>query len=405
MKKILDQSLLAEEKDAFAILNTLTTTYTNLERNNPNIPSLINLSIGNPDVIPNEYWLKRLAYHVQNPELHGYGKFNTAINDTLKSKFAAYHYRRFQKNNDRQILNYKEEVLDLLGSKEGIFYTLFSVLSPGDKILIPNPSYSVYHSVAKLVQAEVVPVDLKDNGNPDLESIAREDVLAGKILVLCSPDNPTTHLLTEDYLKYVIDFCKKNAILVILDLAYAQIAFDSTNLPCSILALKGGSDVAVELHSLSKSCSLAGWRIGFIAGNKKVLAKIDKIKSQIDFGMFLPIQKVAIELLDNIEKESTRQKEVYDKRLSFWIFSMSKIGWKISKPKAGFFLWCKLPESFPIDDDIEFVEKMLLATGVLVTPGSGFGSGGSGYIRIALVQDLTQLEIACHRIKKWLDKF
>lgn len=405
MKKILDQILLAEEKDAFAILNALTTNYTNLLRKDAKIPSLINLSIGNPDVIPNEYWLKRLAYHVQNPELHGYGKFNTAINDTLKSKFAAYHNRRFQNKNSRQGLNYKEEVLDLLGSKEGIFYTLYSVLSPGDKILIPNPSYSVYRSVAQLVKAEVVPVNLRDDGNPDLESISKEDILDSKILVLCSPDNPTTHLLSEDYLKYVIDFCKKNDILVILDLAYAQIAFDSTNLPCSILALKGGKDVAVELHSLSKSCSLAGWRIGFIAGNKKVLAKIDEIKSHIDFGMFLPIQKVAIELLDKIEKESARQKEVYDKRLCFWIFSMSKIGWKIYKPKAGFFLWCKLPEAFPIVDDIEFVEKMLLATGVLVTPGSGFGSGGSGYIRIALVQDLKQLEIACHRIKKWLDKF
>ncbi|VFA40680.1 aminotransferase class I/II-fold pyridoxal phosphate-dependent enzyme [Chryseobacterium indologenes] len=408
MQKIEKQINSTEEchqKDAFAILDTLTRAYEEQIKEGASRHSIINLSIGNPDLTPNILWIKKLSEHIQNPELHGYAKFNTEINDTLKNKFATYHKRRFSKSQENPSLDYKEEVLDILGSKEGIFYSLFSILQSGDKILIPDPSYPVYNSVAELLGAEVVKINLKSNGNPDLDNITREDAVAAKVLVLCSPGNPTTHVVTEDCLREVIAFCKRYEILLIQDLAYVQIAFDDNDLPPSVLAIEGGKEVAIELHSLSKSCSLAGWRIGFIAGNKTIIEKIAKIKSSIDFGLFLPLQMVTIEILDQLELESNLQKAVYEERLEFWISSMAEIGWLIPKPKAGFFLWTKLPDTFlKKDDDIAFVEQLFKDTGVLITPGSGFGKAGAGYVRIALVQDLSQLKIASCRIKSWLSK-
>jgi len=404
MKTTKDQNIPIKtkyEKDAFSILNTLIKSYEEEIKKGADMPSIIDLSIGNPDLSPKILWINRLSQHVKDLKLHGYAKFNTDINNTLKYKFASYHKRRFT-NANTYSLDYETEVLDLLGSKEGIFYSLFSILKPGDKILIPNPSYPVYNSVAELLSAEIISFNLKENGDPDLDSISKADANVAKVLVICSPGNPTAHVLSESSLREIITFCKKNKILFILDLAYAQIAFDDNNLPQSVLAIEGGKEVAIELHSLSKSCSLAGWRIGFAAGNKVIIDKIANIKSNIDFGMFLPLQKVAIEILDQLESESDLQKTVYEERLEFWISSMAEIGWIIPKPKAGFFIWAKLPSPFSEKDDVDFVEELLKETGVLMTPGSAFGINGKGFIRIALVQELPQLKTASDRIKSWL---
>lgn len=355
---------------------------------------VINLAIGNPDGSPNPVLVEKLKEYISNPSFHGYGDFTPEIGKKLKKAITSYYERRF-----RVSLCDETEVLDVLGTKEGIYYLLSSLLDEGDSVLVPSPSYSVYMNCLHLVGGVPIyfPCD-KETFLPDLTQISAEDLQKAKVMVLCSPGNPTATVLSKEYLAEVIALAKKYDFVVIHDLAYAEISYNDVEVP-SILSLSGGKDVAVELYSLSKSCNVAGWRIGFALGNKRVLQGLRTMKFNIDFGMFLPFQSVAIDALNNMEYYASEQTKRYQERMDYFVPELQKLGWDVQKSKASFFIWTKIPEQYEKMGDQDFVSYLLDNAGILLSPGSGFGAGGAGYVRIALVKDIEVLEEVISRLK------
>ncbi|TPG75971.1 aminotransferase class I/II-fold pyridoxal phosphate-dependent enzyme [Brevibacillus laterosporus] len=355
---------------------------------------VINLAIGNPDGSPNPVLVEKLKEYISNPSFHGYGDFTPEIGKKLKKAITSYYERRFGVS-----LCHETEVLDVLGTKEGIYYLLSSLLDEGDSVLVPSPSYSVYMNCLHLAGGVPIyfPCD-KETFLPDLSQISEEDLQKAKVMVLCSPGNPTATVLSKEYLAKVIALAKKYDFVVIHDLAYAEISYNDVEVP-SILSLSGGKDVAVELYSLSKSCNVAGWRIGFALGNKKVLQGLRTMKFNIDFGMFLPFQSVAIDALNNMEYYASEQTKRYQERMDYFVPELQKLGWDVQKSKASFFIWTKIPEQYEKMGDQDFVSYLLDNAGILLSPGSGFGAGGAGYVRIALVKDIVVLEEVISRLK------
>lgn len=391
----------AAPRDAFALLKTLADRY-RARQAAPGFagPALLDLSIGNPDLAPEPRWRERLQHYVGRDDLHGYGEFRPDINRHLRERFAAYYQRRFLPAGAPALLDPERHVVDLLGSKEGIFHSLFACLKPGEAVLMPDPSYTVYQSTARLLGARVELFACDPSGQPRLESIRAEQLQGARALVICSPSNPTGVALSPAKLAEVLDFAERHDLYVVIDRAYAEIAFEPPRdgvLGGAALPAPGALARVLELHSLSKSCGLAGWRIGFAAGAPALVARIRAAKFNADFGTFLPLQCVAAEMLDELESIAARNSAVYAARMRRFVDAAAALGWRIEPSHGTFFLWAPLPPGFD-GDDLDFVEALLDATGVLVAPGSGFGPGGAGRVRIALVQSEAVLDEALRRL-------
>lgn len=392
-------------RDSFSLLKILVERY----RARQNLPDfngkpLLDLSIGNPDLAPSSYWRSRLQYFIGRDDLHGYGDFRSDITRHLYERFVAYYQRRFLPHDAPVLLDPERHVVDLLGSKEGIFYSLLSCLNPGEAVLMADPSYTVYQSSALLIRARVELFSCDQLGQPDLASIRPEQLLGARMLVICSPGNPTGVELSPEKLKEVLDFAEQHDLWVVIDRAYAEIVFKSPYngvLSGAALPLPGALSRVVELHSLSKSCSLAGWRIGFAVGSSELIDKIRNIKFNTDFGAFLPLKCVAAEIIDELEAIAACNRTIYEARMRRFVNGAASLGWNIPLSQGTFFLWSPLPPGFAESDDLIFVEHLLDSTGILVAPGSGFGLGGAGRVRIALVQSDDVLDEALHRLKKW----
>ncbi|MGQ6551094.1 MULTISPECIES: pyridoxal phosphate-dependent aminotransferase [unclassified Serratia (in: enterobacteria)] len=390
--------------DAFTLLKAMVEGYRSKQNASDfvGVP-LLDLSIGNPDIAPELQWRERLQHFVSRNDLHGYGEFRYDICRYLRERFTAYYQRRFLPTDAPVLLDPDRNVVNLLGSKEGIFYSLLACLKPGETVLMPEPSYTVYQSCARLIGAHVELFTCDELGQPALESIRSEQLQDARVIVICSPNNPTGVELSSSKLKSVLDFAERHGLWVVIDRAYAEIRFDQT--PNSLLSgaalpASGALSRVLELHSLSKSCGLAGWRIGFAAGAPKLIEKIRTAKFNIDFGTFLPLQCVAAEMLDELENIAARNSAIYASRMRRFVDTAASLGWQIPPSQSTFFLWAPLPPGF-VGNDMEFVEALLNATGVLVAPGSGFGPGGSGQVRIALVQSEEVLDEALQRLSKW----
>ncbi|CND11885.1 aminotransferase [Yersinia intermedia] len=392
-------------RDTFSLLKTMVEHY-RMRQNAPDFKGekLLDFSIGNPDLTPDQQWRKRLQHFVGKDGLHGYGDFCSDINRRLSERFAAYYQRRFLPHHAPFLLDPERHVVDLLGSKEGIFYSLLSCLNPGEAVLIPDPSYTVYQSSARLIGARVELFPCDESGQPDLDLIRTEQLQGARMLLIGSPSNPTGVELSLEKLKSILKFAEQHELWVVIDRAYAEIVFNS---PCNgllsgaALPLPGAMSRVLELHSLSKSCSLAGWRIGFAVGSAELVNKIRSIKFNTDFGAFLPLQCVAAEILDELEVISVRNSAIYAARMRRFVDGVASLGWTIPPSQGTFFLWAPLPPGFVEDDDLRFVEVLLDSTGILFAPGSGFGPGGAGRVRIALVQPNDILDEAINRLKKW----
>lgn len=391
--------------DVFTLLKKMVERYCP-HPNMPNFagPSLLDLSIGNPDLAPEPRWRQRLQHFVSREDLHGYGEFRPDINRHLRERFAAYYQRRFLPLGAPVLLDPERHVVDLLGSKEGIFHSLLACLSPGEAVLMPDPSYTVYQSCARLIGARVELFTCDELGQPKLESIRDEQLVGARVLVICSPSNPTGRELSPSKLQEVLDFAQRHALWVVIDRAYAEINFEirrNGTLGGSALLEQGALSRVLELHSLSKSCGIAGWRIGFAVGAPELVEKIRTAKFSTDFGTFLPLQCVAAEILDELETIAARNSIIYAARMRRFVDSAASWGWNIPPSQGTFFLWAPLPPGFS-GDDLHFVETLLEATGVLLAPGSGFGPSGAGRVRIALVQSDEVLDEALHRLQQWL---
>lgn len=356
---------------------------------------VINLGIGSPDLSPSEETINALISSAENIKNHAYQPYKGS--DELRIAIKEWYKNTYQVD-----LNIDTEILPLLGSKEGIMHISMAFLNPNDKVLVPDPGYPTYSSVSKLVGAEIITYDLNEKTEwyPDFDELEKKDLTNVKLMWLNYPHMPTGTKANKDQLKKIVDFAKKHKILICHDNPYSLVL--NTEKPISIFNIEGAKEVAIELNSLSKSHNMAGWRVGWISGAKEYIDTILKFKSNIDSGMFLPVQHASVEALKNSESwHKERNKQYEERRVIVWDI-MNTLNCSFDKNQEGMFVWAKVSDK--IEDTESFVEKILQKALVFITPGFIFGKNGSRYIRISLCTDKNRLKESLVRIKEFIEK-
>jgi aspartate/methionine/tyrosine aminotransferase len=353
---------------------------------------IINLGIGSPDMSPSENTLKQLVMEVMKPHVHGYQSYNGI--PILRKSFAEWYKKYFNVS-----LNPDNEILPLMGSKEGIMHISMAFVNPGDEVLVPDPGYPAYASATNLVGGIVrnYPLEEKKGWFPDLKELEDSDLGRVKLMWVNYPHMPTGTKGSPELFEKLVSFAFNHNILICNDNPYSFILNTEHN---SILFPKNAREVALELNSLSKSHNMAGWRMGMVAGNKDYIATILKVKSNMDSGMFLPIQIAAAEALNNPESWYTSINTVYRKRRKIAEELMETLSCTYNPGQVGLFLWGRLPEK--IEGCEIFVDKLLLNAHIFLTPGFIFGKKGERYIRISLCSDEETLKKAKERVAKLL---
>jgi aspartate/methionine/tyrosine aminotransferase len=351
---------------------------------------VINLGIGNPDQAPPEISIETLSREASNPGNHGYQSY-TGI-PPLRAGFAAWYLKYFG-----VVLNPENEILPLIGSKEGIMHISLAFLNPGDEVLIPDPGYPAYEAAAKIAEAKVIKYDLTEENNwfPNFDEIEKNDLSKVKLMWVNYPNMPSGARGSKTLFKKLIAFAEKHRILLVNDNPYSFILNDE---PMSILSVEGAIDVALELNSLSKSHNMAGWRIGMVAGEAAAIEAILKVKSNMDSGMFKPAQLAAVQALQMPAEWYKKLNEVYEKRKILAIALIKKLGASFNKNQSGMFIWARVPDTF--GHSSEFSDYYLQEAGVFMTPGFIFGEQGKNYFRISLCSNEGLLEEAIERITK-----
>lgn len=354
---------------------------------------LIDLSIGDPDIPTPKHIVQRMKKAVDNPEHHRYPSYSGML--SFRQAVADWYKTRFNVK-----LDPKTEVLSLIGSKEGIGHMPLAFINPGDVVLVPSPGYPVY-PVATLFaggQSHIMPLIEKNNYLPDLKAIPQSVLKKTKLMFINYPNNPTSACAGRSFYKEVIEFAAKHNIIVCHDAAYSEIYYDGKK-PLSFLQMPRAKDVGIEFHSLSKTYNMTGWRIGFAVGNAAAIAGLGKIKSNLDSGIFQAVQEAGIEALNTDDSVLKKIRDTFQQRRDVLYNGLKKIGMEVQKPQATFYLWAKVPKGFTSS---EFVAHLLNNSGVLGTPGNGFGAPGEGYIRFALTASSKRIKEAVERIGKVL---
>lgn len=348
---------------------------------------IINLAIGSPDLNPSPSVVEALKNAMELPTVHQYQSYQGI--PELREGMA-----KFYKTNFRVTLNPANEILPLMGSKEGIMHISMAFLNAGDKVLIPNPGYPTYESVTRLLEATPVFYDLRQETNwlPNFEEMEKLDLSKVKIMWVNYPNMPTGAVASKQDFEQLIAFGKKHHILIVNDNPYS---FVLNNNPISILEVAGAKEVAIELNSLSKTFNMAGWRVGMVVGDAEIIKTILEVKSNMDSGMFFGIQKGAAEALKLSEDWFLQQNETYKKRQAAVRKIFDALGCTYNKNYGGLFVWAKLPEG---KDATEFTDKLLYENDVFITPGNIFGSNGEGYIRASLCVSETVLKEVLNRL-------
>lgn len=355
---------------------------------------IISLGVGGPDQPPHPKVIARLAAEAAKPNTHAYQPYKgTAI---LRNAFARWYGRFYGVTLDPE-----SEILPLIGSKEGIMHVCMTYLNPGDKVLIPNPGYPTYRSAATIAGGVCVDYLLREENGwmPDFDEIERQGLDGVKIMIVNFPHMPTGAAPREGLFRDLVAFARRNGILLLHDNPYSFIRNEH---PESLLATAGAKDVALELNSLSKSHSMAGWRIGMLAGAKERIDEVIRFKSNMDSGMFYPMQAAAAEALDLDEEWYRDLNRIYREREVIGFELLDLMGCSYAKPQSGLFVWGRLPEG--VGDCFEFSDKLLYGCGVFITPGGIFGSEGNNYIRISLCSPVEVLLRAKERIAALLNK-
>ena len=354
---------------------------------------LIDLSIGDPDLPTPQPVIDAMKEAIQKPENHHYPSYVGMLK--FREAVASWYSKRFNVT-----LNPDSEILTLIGSKEGIGHIPTAFIDSGDIVLASSPGYPVYAVSATLAggDAYLLPLYAENNYYPDLKSIPGYILRRSKLLFLNYPNNPTSAMATEDFFKQVRDFAYKNNIIVCHDAAYSELYFDH-NKPLSFLEVDGAKEVGVEFHSLSKTYNMTGWRIGFACGKAKVLEGLGKIKTNIDSGVFQAIQEAGIKALALDESVVQSIRSIFQERRDILYKGLVDLGIHAARPLATFYLWAKVPYG---QKSVDFVARVLKDTGILTTPGNGFGQHGEGYFRFALTQTTERLKEAVERLRKIL---
>ena len=351
---------------------------------------VISLSMGDPDLPAPQAVIDRLCSAMQDTENHRYPEYRGMR--ALHEAIAAWFERRFGVR-----LTPEHDILPLIGSKEGLAYAGASVLNAGDVSLIPNPYYPVYITAGTTVGAEPYMLSLLEQNDylPDLDSIPQQVLAKARLLWLNYPNNPTAACADRSFFEHAVEFAQRHNLAIVHDMAYAEVYFDDFR-PMSILEIPGASEVAVELHSLSKTYNMAGFRIGMLVGNPALVDAVGRLKSNIDSGIFRPIQYAAIEALQLPASWLEQRNAIYRRRRDIVVDGCNAIGMHARSPKAGLYVWASVPRGFT---SREFANWLFDKTGVLITPGSNFGSAGEGYVRISLTAPGERIKTAIERIK------
>jgi len=357
---------------------------------------IIDFGMGNPDTPSPPHVVAKLLEVVPDGRTHRYS--NSRGIPGLRRANAAYYGRRFGVDVDPET-----ETIVTLGSKEGFANLAMAITSPGDNVLVPNPSYPIHAygfiiAGAALSHLPVVPgIGLI----AELERAVKHSVPSPLALVLNFPSNPTTQVVDLDFYGEVVEFCRHHHIYVLSDLAYAEIYLDG-NPPPSILEIPGAREIAVEFTSLSKTYSMPGWRIGFATGNRRLIEALARIKSYLDYGAFTPVQVAAIAALNGPQDCVDEIRDIYRRRRDVLVESFGRAGWEVPSPPATMFAWAPIPPAFAAMGSLEFSKLLLQEAKVAVSPGAGFGEYGEGHVRIALVENRERIRQAARNIKRFL---
>jgi alanine-synthesizing transaminase len=358
---------------------------------------IIDFGMGNPDLPTPPHVLEKLRETLGKPRTDRYSA-SRGITGLRKAQ-AGYYERRFGVK-----LNPETQIVATLGSKEGFANVAQAITAPGDVVLVPNPSYPI-HAFGFLMAGGVVrsvPAEPTPELFESLERAIIHSIPKPIALICCYPSNPTAYVATLDFYKDLVAFAKKHEIFILSDLAYAELYFDG-NPPPSVLQVPGAIDVTVEFTSMSKTFSMAGWRMGFAVGNERIIAALARVKSYLDYGAFTPVQVAATAALNGPEDCIREVREIYKKRRDVLVESFARAGWDIPAPAASMFAWAPLPKAFRGMGSMQFATLMVEKSGVVLSPGVAFGEHGEGYVRIALVENEQRIRQAARNMRRFLE--
>ncbi len=356
--------------------------------------SVLNLGIGSPDLPPAQSTINTLVEASHHPSNHAYQAYRSSAE--LRTAMASFYKEVYKVS-----LNHKTEVLPLLGSKEGIMYISLAFLNPGDEVLVPNPGYPAYSAISNIVGAKVNYYDLEENNGwiPDFKALEKINLTKVKLMWVNYPNMPTGAKGSLNLFKKLVDFAKRNKILVINDNPYSLVLNDA---PQSILEIGNAKEHVIELNSLSKSFNMSGWRVGMALGKEKYINAILQAKSNVDSGMFLPVQKAASQALMLPRQWHNERNLIYSKRKELALELINQLNCSVSPNQVGMFVWAKIPATYRVARDL--VDKLLKEAHVFITPGEIFGSNGDQFIRVSLASPKDDFKEAINRIIKWKEQ-
>jgi len=359
---------------------------------------VIDLGFGNPDYPSPDVAVDKLAEAVHNPRNHRYSSSKGI--PKLRQAVADLYLRRFGVELDPDT-----EVINTIGAKEGFSHLMWTLLQPGDAALVPSPSYPIHIYGPLLAGADIREVPL-GTGTDFFESLTEAWNYSWpkpRVIVMSFPHNPTTACVDLDFMQKVVDFAREHEVVVVHDNAYAEIGFDGY-LPPSILQAEGAKDVAVELYSMTKSFSMAGWRVAYLVGNREIVAALTKLKSYLDYGTFQPIQIAATVTLNEAPDYPKVVNEMYQARRDTLCGGLNRIGWPVEPPRGTMFVWAPIPEPYAEMGSVDFASYLVREALVAVSPGVGFGPGGDGHVRFALIENEQRTNQAIRNLRKALTK-
>jgi alanine-synthesizing transaminase len=366
---------------------------------------VIDLAFGNPDIPSPDVAVEKLAESVHNPRNHRYSASRGI--PKLRQAIAALYQRQFGVDIDPDT-----EVVTTIGAKEGLSHLMWVLLAPGDSALVPAPSYPIHIYAPLFAGADVRHVRL-EGPHPDTDNseIFFENLMEAwesawpkpRVIILSFPHNPTTACVDLAWMQRIVEFAREHDIVLVHDFAYADIAFDGYK-PPSILEVAGAKDVAVELYSLTKSFSMPGWRVGFVVGNADVVAALTKLKSYLDYGTFQPIQIAAIVAMNEAAHYPKAVNDVYQVRRDALCDGLNRIGWPLTKPRGTMFVWAPIPEPYRDMGSLEFASFLVSEAEVATSPGVGFGPGGDGHVRFALIENEQRIGQAVRNLRRTLTR-
>ncbi|MFP3206493.1 MAG: aminotransferase class I/II-fold pyridoxal phosphate-dependent enzyme [Hydrogenobaculum sp.] len=379
----------------FAVVNELKT---NMRKNNEDV---IDLGMGNPDLPPNQEVIEKLCETAKKPNVHGYSASKGIPG--LRRAIASFYKKRYGVDLDKD-----REVVMTMGAKEGYSHLMLAMLSPGDSIVVSNPTYPIHYYAPIISGGNVISINIEEPDSEDFENkylenlfnLVKNSLKKPVAIVLSFPHNPTTATVSLEFFKEVVAFAKSKDIWLIHDFAYADLGFDGYT-PPSILQVEGAKDIAVELYSMSKGFSMAGWRVAFMVGNEILVKNLVHLKSYLDYGLFTPIQVASIKALDGDYSFVEKNRDIYKRRRDVLVKGLNDMGWHVKPPKAGMFVWAKIPSSINMNS-LDFSMYLLKEAKVAVSPGVGFGEMGEGYVRFALVENEKRIRQAIKNMKKVL---